>query len=156
YVVGLTQSADYPTTAGSFRRTSAGGSDAFLTKLEPSGAALVYSTYLGGSGFDQARDVALDDSGHAFVAGETSSSNFPTTPAAFQSSLSAGYHGFVTKMSADGAAPIFSTLLGGHGSESINAIEVAASGESYVIGTTGSTDFPVTAGAYQPAAAACF
>ena len=99
YVTGQTQSADYPTTPGAFDRTLDGGADAFVTKLNTSGSALAYSTFLGGTDFDGASDIAVDGSGSAYVTGQTFSADYPTTPDAFDTT----YDGtssdvFVTKL----------------------------------------------------------
>src|SRR5439155_9831461 len=85
YVTGFTNSFDFPTIAGSFQTAFAqGNGDAFVTKLNATGSALVYSTYLGGNGADEGRGIAIDSIGQAYVTGITGSSNFPTTPGAFQ------------------------------------------------------------------------
>src|SRR3989442_101517 len=84
YVTGFTLSANFPTTPGAFQTTSGGGFHAFVTKLNPIGSGLVYSTYLGGGSNDQGRGIAVDSGGHAYVTGATFSTNFPTTPGAFQ------------------------------------------------------------------------
>src|SRR5207244_10403011 len=87
YVTGDTNSADFPTTAGAFQTTSSGGTDAFVTKLNPAGSALVYSTFLGGSSFDQGSGIAVDASGDAYVTGRTFSTDFPTTEDGFQTTF---------------------------------------------------------------------
>src|SRR5207253_5281315 len=98
YVTGYTDSTDSPTTPGAFQTALGGTSDAFVTKLNSTGSApLVYSTYLGGSGGDAGRGITLDTLGNAYVEGDTSSTNFPTTPGAFQTTLRGGLNVFVTK-----------------------------------------------------------
>ncbi len=97
YVAGSTDSSNFPTTAGAFQTTLAGGGDAFVSKLNSSGS-LVYSTYLGGSVNDGGRGIALDSSRNAYVTGFTDSSNFPTTPGAFQTTLAGGGDAFVSKL----------------------------------------------------------
>jgi hypothetical protein len=87
YVAGFTGSVDFPTTPGAFQTANAGDFDAFVTKLNRSGSALAYSTYLGGENDDLALGIAVDERGSAYVAGLTQSGNFPTTPGAFQSSV---------------------------------------------------------------------
>ena len=112
YVTGGTSSIDFPTTTGAFQTTYAGAADGFVTKVNPDGSGLVYSTYLGGSGFDSANGIAVDSAGNAYVTGLTGSSNFPTTEGVFDRSLGAsGYDAFVTKVNPDGTAPVYSTLL---------------------------------------------
>ena len=91
YLTGYTTSADFPTTAGAFDTTYNGGDDdAFVTKLDASGAALGYSTYLGGSGGEYGYDVAVDGAGSAYVTGYTNSTDFPTTPGAFDTTSNGG------------------------------------------------------------------
>ena len=97
-MTGSTESTDFPTTPGAFQTTFGGGVyDAFVTKLNPTGTALVYSTYLGGTGDENGTGIAVDSAGDAFVTGVTSSTDFPTTPGAFQTSYGGGQDAFVTK-----------------------------------------------------------
>jgi Bacterial Ig-like domain (group 3)/Beta-propeller repeat len=150
FVTGRTSSTNLPTTAGAFQTSHAsdfGSADAFVTKLNASGTALVYSTYLGGNNDDEGLGVALDSSDDAYVTGGTTSSNFPTTAGAFQTSLGGGGDAFVTMLNASGTALVYSTYLGSTGSA--DAIAVDSSGNAYVTGSTGSTGFPTTAGAFQ-------
>jgi hypothetical protein len=152
YVTGGTFSPNFPTTVGAFDTTFnvAGEFDAFVTKLNPSGSALVYSTFLGGSGGDFGRDIALDTSGSAYVAGFTSSLNFPTTVGAFDTTHNGTVDAFVTKLNPIGSAPlVYSTFLGGSGNDEILGIEVDTSGNAYVTGGTESLNFPTTAGAFD-------
>ena len=152
YVTGLTDSTDLPTTPGVFQPTLSGSSeDAFVTKLDPTGSALVYSTYLGGAFIDSGSGIAVDANGNAYVAGWTNSHNFPTTPGAFQPiKLSVGADAFVTKLNPAGTGLVYSTYLGGDGTDTGEGIAVDADGNAYVTGTTGSTNFPTTFGAVQP------
>ncbi|MFL6273828.1 MAG: SBBP repeat-containing protein [Blastocatellia bacterium] len=156
YVTGSTSSTDFPTTPGAFQTVLQGGSypgDAFVTKLNPTGTALIYSTYLGGSSSDQANSIALDSSGNAYVVGYTYSGNFPTTPGAFQTTYASGSYpygdAFVTKLNNAGTALAYSTYLGGTSADTANGVKVDASGNAYVAGTTLSTGFPTTPGAFQ-------
>jgi hypothetical protein len=99
YVTGLTQSTDFPTTPGAFQTTHGGGLfDAFVTKLNAAGTALVYSTYLGGSENDEGLGIAVDGAGNAYVTGFTQSTDFPTTPGAFQTTRQGGQNAFVAKI----------------------------------------------------------
>jgi len=148
YVNGVTCSTDFPTHNP--LQGYAGGCDAFLTKLNPAGTALVYSTYLGGSDFDIIFGTAIDLSGNAYVSGSTASSDFPITPGAFQTHLVAGSDSFVTKINSTGSAPVYSTYLGGAGDESAEGIAVDSHGNAFVAGQTTSTDFPILK-ALQPA-----
>ena len=163
YVTGQTASSDFPTTAGAFQTTFGRNGEspvatAFVSKLNSSGSALIYSTYLGGSYQDGGHGIALDSSGNAYVTGYTYSSNFPTTssnfPAtvgAFQAAIGADDvgTGFVSKLDSRGSMLVYSTYLGGSTSDSGNGIAVDSSGNAYVIGATSSSDFPTTAGAFQ-------
>src|SRR5207237_71808 len=109
YVAGATGSANFPTTAGAYQRSIGGGADAFATKLSPTGSALVYSTYLGGSGDDWGQAIAVDGSGAAYVTGHTSSTNFPTSEerrAAYDGGAS---YASVSKIKYTGAALVDTT-----------------------------------------------
>jgi hypothetical protein len=152
YVVGETDSSDFPTTEGAFQRKfGGGGRDLFVTKLDASGAA-IYSTYLGGSGFETRsfiNGLEVDTSGNVYVAGESGSSDFPTTEGAFQRKFGGGGRDlFVTKLDASGAA-MYSTYLGGSGFEFLSLLQLDALGNIYLAGATDSSGFPTTAGAFQ-------
>ena len=151
YVTGYTFSSDFPTTPGAFQTTFGGGlsADTFVTKVEATGAALAYSTYLGGSDADGGYGIAVDSAGDAYVSGTTSSPDFPTTPGAFDTTLALA-DAFVTKLEATGTALIYSTYLGGSNVDGGTAIGVDSAGNAYVTGNTYSIDFPTTAGAFQP------
>jgi len=143
YLVGETDSVNYPTPGSPIQGQNAGTDDAFISKINPAGTALVYSTYLGGSQGDLATGIALDGSNNAYVAGITGSSNFPTTTGAFQTSQKGSFdNGFVTEIKADGSATIYSTYLGGSAGNDPFGIAVDSAGEAYVTGSTSSTDFP--------------
>jgi hypothetical protein len=151
YIAGDTLSANFP-VLGAEQPTLGGDQNAFITKLSPSGAML-YSTFLGGSGVDHAGGIALDSSHNIYVAGGTTSTNFPVVGAI--QGVNGGYQdAFLTKLNAAGSAIVYSTYLGGSGGqagtpEEANALAVDTSGNAYIAGTTNSTNFPVTAGAFQ-------
>ncbi len=152
YITGYTYSSNFPTTAGAFQTSSGGTEDAFVTKLNAAGAALIYSTYLGGDSYDDGYAIAVDGAGSAYVTGFTQSSNFPTTAGAFQSSHASDGgtdDAFVTELNAAGTALSYSTYLGGNQFDLGTGIAVDSAGNAYVIGYTASTDFPTTAGAFQ-------
>jgi hypothetical protein len=149
YVTGNTSSPNFPTTVGAFQTTSGGGFDAFVTKLNATGSALVYSTYLGGSDNDNSSGIAVDSAGSAYVIGATFSTNFPTTAGAFQTSFAGAPDAFVTKLNAAGSGLVYSTYLGGNGNDTGAGISVDDTGAAYVTGFTGSTNFPTTSGAFQ-------
>jgi hypothetical protein len=150
YVTGYTLHLSFPTTVGSFDTTHNGSRDAFVTKLNPSGSALVYSTFLGGFGQDIGRGIAVDITGSAFVTGLTSSTNFPATVGSIDTTHNGGmFDAFVTKLNPDGSALLYSTFLGGVEFDGGNDIAVDTSGNAYVAGHTQSDSFPTTAGAFD-------
>lgn len=143
YVTGFTSSPDFPVTPGAFQVSKHGGNDAFVTKLNQTGTALVYSTFLGGNGGDFGGAIAIDSSGDAYVTGDTSSNDFPVTGDCLQSALKNAGDVFVTKFDATGTTLIYSTYLGGSNSESAGDISVDYLGNAYVTGSTTSFDFPL-------------
>jgi uncharacterized protein (AIM24 family) len=152
YVTGYTQSSDFPVRIGSFQTDRKGMfQNAFLTKLNSTGTTIVYGTYLGGSGLDYGYGLALDSSGNAYVVGQTSSTDFPTTAGAFQPMNRDNTNGFVSKFNSTGTALLYSTYLGGSSSTFAAGIAVDSSNNAYIAGSTVSTDFPTTAGAFQSA-----
>jgi hypothetical protein len=163
YVTGVTYSANFPTTPGAFQEVCNGGSgcgtygDAFVAKINPSGSALVYSTFLGGSDEDYGLGVTVDSDGNAYITGGTRSTDFPVTPGAFETTFNNGNdcaycsNGFVTKLNPTGSALVFSTFLGGSGGEEGRGVVVGSSGVVYVAGRYAGTGFPVTPGAFQTA-----
>lgn len=179
YVTGTTDSSNFPVTPGAFQSTFAGeggqevfpafgnglpaiqGGDVFVTKLNPSNpgaSALVYSTYIGGSGDDVASSIFVDSAGNAYVGGYTLSLDYPTTPGALQRGwggaelLNYFFHfgdGFITKLNPTGSALVFSTYIGGSGDDWVSSLTVDSSGNVIATGSTTSLDFPVTAGSVQ-------
>ncbi len=169
YVTGGTTSRDFPTTAGVVQSAYGGtggsslppsfnpGGDVFVAKLNPTGSALVYSTYLGGRGKDQGYGIAVDGAGNAYVAGSTDSTatstgtgGFPTTAGALQTKFGGSSDGFVTKLNASATSLLYSSLVGGSNEDYIFGLAVDGSGNAYVTGLTASSDFTVTSGAVQP------
>jgi hypothetical protein len=145
YITGSTFSTNLP-VASAFQPKLGGGQDAFAAKIGPTGSALIYSTYLGGSGGtisapEIGNGIAVDSAGCAYIAGTTSSSNFPTSNP-LKSSLSGSQDAFVLKLSASGNALVYSTYLGGSSIDMAMAIAVDSTGRAYVAGYTASTDFP--------------
>ncbi|MCC5465376.1 SBBP repeat-containing protein, partial [Pelosinus baikalensis] len=155
YVTGLAQSPDFPTTLGAFQTTFRGDGDAFVTKLNLAGSALVYSTYLGGSipirfsSFDTASGIAVDTSGNAYITGLAQTRDFPITPGAFQTTFTGIFAAFVTKLNPAGNALVYSTFLSSSGFDQGSSITVDTSGNAYVTGLTLSPDFPTTPDAFQ-------
>lgn len=146
YVTGVTDSSDFPATAGAFQKVSAspGAEDAFVIKFSSSGTVL-YASYLGGSSNDAGYAIAVDSSGATYVAGSTASVNFPTTSNVPQSSLKGVSNCFVAKLGASGATLSYSTLIGGENIDLCKGVVVDTSGSAFVTGTTSSTAFPVVA-----------
>lgn len=111
--------------------------------IDPS---VAYATYLGGSAEDDGYAIAIDGSGNSYVTGQTMSSPFPTVPGSYSTTLKGNFDAFVTKISADGSSLVYSTYVGGTGADSGNTIAVDGSGDAFVAGGTGSSDFPVSGG----------
>jgi hypothetical protein len=152
YVTGQTETRDFPTTPGAFERTSFGGPHAFVTRLNSTGSALIYSTLLGGTdnGSDFGSAIAVGAGGAAYVTGQTSASDFPTTPGAFKRTLGGGQHAFVTRLNGSGSSLDYSTYVGGNGFDLGSGIAVDAGGNAYITGQTTSSNFPITPGAFNP------
>ncbi|HEX8221423.1 MAG TPA: SBBP repeat-containing protein [Chloroflexia bacterium] len=148
YIAGSTESTDFP-TANAIQAANGGGRDAVVSKLNAAGSAFVYSTYLGGSGFDEGNGIAIDTGGNAYVTGSTASTNFPTLNA-IQANNAGDRDAFASKLNAKGSALVYSTYLGGSSFDECNGIAVDAAGSAYVTGMSQSTDFP-TANAIQAA-----
>ena len=161
YVAGSTTSTNFPVTVGAFQGAPAAGfkANVFVTKFNTTGSALVYSTYLGGNGLDYTAGIAVDSAGDAYVAGTTTSSNFPTkgVNAPFQSTpVSAGKHVFVSVLNSAGSGLFYSTYLSGNGTDIASGVALDPSANIYVTGTTTSNEpatsangFPATVGAFQ-------
>ena len=150
YVAGGTNSPDFPVTPNAPQGSLAGASDCFVTKLNSTGSAVVYSTFLGGEDLDVCKGIAVDALGSAFVTGGTASVGFPLR-LPLKQNLTGALDAFLTKLSPQGDRFLFSTYLGGEGADEGNAVQVDAAGSVYVGGDTMSTVFPVTAGALQTA-----
>jgi hypothetical protein len=152
YVTGETWSTDYDVTLGAFQTTNEGGflgRDVFVTKLNASGSGLVYSTYIGGSGDDMGYGITVDGSGNAYVTGYTYSTDYDVTAGAFQTTFGGYGDVFVTKLNTSGSGLVYSTYIGGSNTDWGYGIAVDGSGNAYVTGWTKSTDYDVTAGAFQ-------
>ena len=153
YVAGTTTSADFPPSGTPFQAALNGAADIFIAKIDSTGSALIFSTYLGGGGTDTSAGVGADSGFNVIVAGTTNSADFPTngTNAAFQATaLSSGNHVFVSKLDSTGSNLIYSTYLSGStGADNTSGLALDVRGRAYVTGTTTSTDFPTTTGAFQ-------
>ncbi|MFO7741901.1 MAG: SBBP repeat-containing protein [Anaerolineae bacterium] len=151
YVTGYTDSSDFPTTAGAYEETNSGIRDAFVSVLDPTLSTLRYSTLLGGSSSDYAFVIALDGAGRVYLAGETSSDDFPTTAGAYDETLHGDRGAFVSVLDSTLATLRHSTFLEGGSFDYPRAIALDATGNVYVTGYTSSSDFPTTPGAYDQA-----
>jgi hypothetical protein len=157
YVSGGTTSSNLPTTTGAYQRNHRNNGDGFVTKMNPDGSALIYSTYLGGLYTDGIGGLAVDAAGHAYVTGATTSTNFPVTAGAIQSSY--GGHTeyvqnvvgdiFFTKLNPSGTGLVYSTYLGTARNEGATGLGLDSAGNVYIAGSTDSEFFPVTPGAFQ-------
>lgn len=170
FVTGGTGSANFPTTPGAFQTTCpiGGFATTFVTKLNATGTALLYSTCLGGTSTattgTRPAGIALDSNGSAYVTGNTSTADFPTTTGAYQTVLGGPANAFVTELNATGSARVYSTFLGGSGGNAAlgiggdagSGIAVDSNGNIYVAGYTPSSNFPTTCGALQTDLAGTF
>ena len=150
YVVGSTESADFPTTSGAYNRTYKGGDyDVYVSKLNNGLTELLASTFLGGNSAEIAYSLALDSSGNVYLAGRTNSADFPTTEGAYGQIYVGNFDNFVSKLSDNLTDLLASTYLGGSAVEQDNYLALDSSGNVYVVGSTESADFPTTSGAYD-------
>jgi Abnormal spindle-like microcephaly-assoc'd, ASPM-SPD-2-Hydin/Beta-propeller repeat len=153
FVTGIASSSSFPTTTGAFQTTCKSCPnfpDVFITKMNPAGTGLVYSTYLGGSSYDQPFGIAVDQNGNAIVAGYTQSTDFPLKNPVMTAVTNTGTQlGFITSLTADGSALNYSSVLGGNGTAngsttSVGGVAVDTNGNAYISGTTDSAAYPVT------------
>ena len=139
YVTGFTTSANFPVQAP--YKTRQAGQDVFVTKLRPDGGALMYSTYIGGSGDEAGAGIAVDSTGSVYIAGTTTSTNFPTQ-SPFQSAFRGVSDAFVVKLSPAGNTLVYATYIGGSASQEGHALALDAKGSAYITGWTNSPDYP--------------
>ncbi|MCW5982820.1 MAG: SBBP repeat-containing protein [Bryobacteraceae bacterium] len=154
FLAGATDSSNFPTTPGAFHSLTCtgGGFRAFVTKLSASGGSQLYSTTICGSSNDEALAIAIDADGNAYVAGSTTSTDFPATPGALRTTSGGdGNEAWVAKVNPSGSALLYATYLGGTAADVVTGIAVDAQRNAYVTGYTRSADFPASAGAWQPA-----
>jgi outer membrane protein assembly factor BamB len=150
FITGFTTSMYFPTTAGAYDRTYNGNDDIFITKLSQSGNALIFSTFIGGTGNDDGRDITLDIQGNVCIVGKTGSSNFPITSNAYDATHNGDSDVIITILSNLGNALIYSTFIGGASLDWGNAITFDPTGAIYITGTTSSEEYPITTDAYDP------
>jgi hypothetical protein len=153
YIVGRSQSDDFPVTLDAYQSKPAnpkGRNDAVISKFNPDGTRLLYSSYIGGSKGDEGMDIFLDSSGGFYVAGDTNSEDFPTTSGALKTRLAANdWDGFLTRFKNNGSDLEYSTFIGGTGGDHITGITEDNSGNATIVGYTKSGDFPITQGTFQ-------
>lgn len=150
YVTGSTFSVDFPTNAGSFQQKSVDArAETFLVKFDQSGSNLIFATYLGGSGDDFSHGLAIDSDGNAYLTGQTNSNNFPFTSGAFDTGYNDNGDVFIAKLNSSGSDLLYSTYLGGNGSDLGQDIALDDDGSVYTTGRTYSSGFPVTAGSFD-------
>ncbi len=142
YATGWTNSPDFPTTTGTFDTSQNSGDDIFVTKLAPSGSSAIYSTFIGGSGSDQALAVAVDGAGLAYITGWTDSTDFPIDLGAFDATPNGQEDGILLRLSADGSQLTYASYLGGSQLDEGHDVTVDAQGSVFVTGNTRSSDFP--------------
>ncbi len=150
FVTGKTKSSNFPTTPGSFNTSYNTRNDIFVTKVNPTGSSLVYSTFIGGAEDDIGFGIAIDNEGNAYVTGESGSSDFPTTKNAYDTSLGEFYNAaIILKLSHNGSMLLYSTFVEGNNPDYGYGIDVDANGNAYVVGYTLSWTFPTTSNAYN-------
>lgn len=148
-LVGYSDTPTFPTTPGAFDTTHNGTVDGFALQLTNNGRSLVYSTFLGGNQADWGEDVAVDGCGQVWVTGRTWSTDYPTTPDAFATTLSGERNAFITRLAATGTAVHYSSYLGGSDWDHGLALAADALGRVWITGETRSTDFPTTTNAFD-------
>ena len=149
-VAGTTSSVNYPATTGAYDISQNTNYDGFVTKLNSSGSSLIYSTFIGGNSEDRFNSMVVDGYGNTFMTGYTSSTNYPTSTGAFETSYNGGLDdAFVTSLNATGSDLLYSTFIGGDNSDEGNSIAIDANGNTFITGYTQSTNYPTTSGAYD-------
>ncbi|MDG6225194.1 MAG: fibronectin type III domain-containing protein [Candidatus Thermoplasmatota archaeon] len=149
YIAGSTNSDDYPTTSGAFDTTHNGGNDVFVTKIDPNGSSLIYSTFIGGSKYDAGSSITLDSYRNAYITGVTASTDYPTTNGSYNIYNNGGRDVFVTKLDPTGSSLIYSTFIGGAQNDIGYAIIIDLGGNAYIAGSTESWGYPTINGAYD-------
>lgn len=155
YITGKTASSNFPTTSGAYDTTKGYQDDVFVTKLNPLGSSLSYSSFLGGGSgggpFERGNSIAVDSLGRAYVTGQAHQPYFPVTPGAFRSVHESTQASdlFVAKFNSAGSALVYSAVIGGDGDDIANSIAIDSNGNAYLTGRTDSSDFPKTFGAFD-------
>jgi hypothetical protein len=149
YIASSTASVNFPLTVGAFDTTHNGQQDVYVAKLSPDGRALVYATLIGGTAEEWVHGIAIDASGFVYVAGQTWSTNFPTTATAFDTSHNSAPEqpdGFLFKLNPAGSTLAYSTYFGGSGEDFVSDVGVTPQGEAFIVGRTTSSDLPANRG----------
>ncbi|MBM2815202.1 MAG: type sorting protein [Ignavibacteria bacterium] len=153
YIGGNSLSGNYPTTSGSYQTTIGGATDVIVTKLNTTGTALVYSTFVGNTSHEFGNALVIDDDGNAYITGETRSNNFPTTSGAYDQSFNLGLNDvYVTKLNSSGTGLVYSTFIGGTSTDIAYSMAIDKWNDIFITGNTGSTNYPTTSGAYGTSA----
>jgi hypothetical protein len=149
FIAGNTLSTNYPVTSGAYDVSHNGNNDVFVTKLNATGSALIYSTFIGGSNDDFGYSIVIDKIGNGFITGNTLSSNYPTTTGAYDISYNGNYDLFVTKLDISGSDLVYSTFIGGSSDDKGLSIAIDTNGNSFITGYTSSGSYPTTTGAFD-------
>ena len=149
YVTGYTRSSDFPTTVGAYDTLLGGGEDVFVSRFNSDFSLFLASTFIGGNSTDSGYSLAIDSGGNVYVTGDTTSSNFPTTGFAYDTSHNGGKDVFISRLNSGLTSLLASTYLGGSGSDYGNSLAIDSGGNVYVTGYTSSPGFPTTSGVYD-------
>ncbi|MHA2432514.1 MAG: SBBP repeat-containing protein [Candidatus Thorarchaeota archaeon] len=151
WVTGVTRSVNFPTTPDAYNRTYGGGNtDVFAIKLDGKNGSLIYSTYIGGSAYEVPQGIQIDPEGNVWICGETGSSDFPTTPFAYNSTLGGPIDMFILSLSGSNGSLLHSTYVGGSGAESAFSMDFDSEGNVWATGITDSGDFPMSPSSLYP------
>jgi hypothetical protein len=152
-IIGYTFSSDFPTTYGALDTILNKGNntynDVFVTKINYTGSALIYSTFISGSNMDWGYSIVNDAVGNVYITGKTYSSDFPSSPGAFSINNNGNWDAFITKLNETGTGLIYSTYAGGNAVDDSRAIAIDKNGNAYITGETNSSNFPTTSGCYN-------
>ena len=150
YFSGHSRSTDFPTTPGSYNRVHTGDYDTFITKMNETGKKMLFSTFVGGTGYSTCHSLSIDDDHNVYFGGSTNSSDLPTTQDALRPDYCGGYwDGYITVLNSTGSGLVYSTFIGGSQKDRVIDIALGIDGSIFATGTTNSTDYHVTKDTYQ-------